>query len=115
MQACSPKHKSVEGVAFRKKSGDHGSSLASAHGSVASSTSVGNGLGASDGRGGGQQLVKLSLGKGIRQDEGPVLHATSAEKNRGQNFVNCTGKLPAAHVDGGTVNAGNGHRIGTWL
>ena len=109
MQTCSLKHKSVEGVAFCKESGYHGGSLTSAHCSVTSSAGVSDGFGAGDGGSGGEQFIKLSLGEGIRQDKRPVLHATSAKNNGGQDFIDCGGRLEAAHVGGGAVDAGNGH------
>lgn len=109
MQTCSLRHKSVEGVAFRKKSGNHGSPLTSAHRSVASGADVGNGFGAGDGGSGIAQLLKLGLGKGVRQDEGPVLHTASTKNDGGQDLIDCGGELPATHVGGGAVGAGNGH------
>ena len=109
MQTCSLKHKSVEDIAFCKKSGDHGSPLTTCHRSVASSADVSNGFGAGDGGSGGEQFIKLSLGEGVGQDEGPVLHATSAENDGGQDLIHCGCKLPATHVGGGAVGAGNGH------
>jgi hypothetical protein len=109
IQTCSLEHGSVKGVAFRKKSCDHGSPLTTCHRSVASGANVGNGFGAGDGGSGGEQLVKLSLGKGIGQDEGPVLHAASAENDAGKDLIHCGCKLPATHVGGGAVDAGNGH------
>ena len=82
MQVCSLEYKLVEGVAFCKKSSHHGSSLASGHCSKTSGAGIRNGFGAGDGGSGGEQFVKLSLGKGIRQDKRPVLHAASADDDR---------------------------------
>ena len=105
IQACSQGYKSVEGVAQRKESGHHGSPFAAAHCSVASSADIGDGLGASNDRSASQQRIELSLGEGIRQDEGPVLHAASAKNDAREDLVHCTGRLPATHVGGGTVGA----------
>ena len=115
IQACNLEYKSVEGVALRKESSHHGSPLAAAHRGVASGAAIGNGLGAGDGRSGGEQRIELGLGEGIRQDEGPVLHAASAENDAGQDLVHCAGRLPTAHVGGGAVGARDGHWTRRWL
>ena len=109
MQACSLRHQSVKGVALRKKSSHHGRSLTTAHRGVASGASVSDDFGAGDGGSGGGQFIELGFGEGIRQDEGPVLHAASAENDAGEDFIYSSGRLPATHVGGGTVGAGNGH------
>ena len=115
MQTCDLRYKSVEGVALRKKGGHHGSPLATSHRSVASSSGVGDDLGSGDRGGSGKQLIKLGLGEGIGQNEGPVLHAASAENDGGQDLINCSCRLPATHVRGGAVGTGDGHWIEAWL
>ena len=112
MQTCDLRYKSVEGVAFRKEGRNHCASLATCHYGIASSATVSNGFRAGDSWNAGEQFIKLSLGEGIGQNEGPVLHAASAENDGGQDLINCSCRLPATHVRGRAVSTGDGHWIG---
>lgn len=99
--------------AFYQESRDVCGFLTSAHGSPASSGQSTNGLGGGGRQGGGkgQQAIKLSFGEGSGDDESETVEAASAQRNRGQNFINCVGGLIATHVGSGAEGAGNGHRI----
>jgi hypothetical protein len=99
---------SVEGVALRRQN----KFLGGVKPSPTGATTCRNGFGASDSRGRCKQLIELSFGEGIGQDEGPVLHATSAKHDGGQDFTDSGGRLVATHVGAGAVGAcDSGHGI----